>query len=424
MFTFLVKGIFRDRTRSLLPLMVVILGVFITVFLNGWMRGVFSDMIDINANYTTGHLKVMTRAYAANDRQKPNDLALMEADTLIEQLQHDYPAIQWVERIYFGGLLDVPDRNGQTRAQVNSIGRAIDLLHRDSKEVERMNIIPSLVHGRIPNRKGEAIISDEFAKRYELSLGDTVSIVTSTMYGSMSLKDFEISGTIHFGYAMLDRGAVIIDISDARDLLDMQHATGEILGYLGSGVYDSSYAREVAHAFNQHYANSKDEYAPVMRTLEEQENLETLIAFSDRITAIMALVFILAMSVVLWNIGLLGGLRRYAEFGIRLALGEKKLHIYMTVIYEAVVIGLLGSTIGTILGLSLCYYLEANPVDFSFLSQNIGMMLPQKYKAIVWAELYYIGFIPGFMAMTIGASLSGIAIFKRKTSQLFKELEV
>lgn len=34
------------------------------------------------------------------------------------------------------------------------------------------------------------------------------------------------------------------------------------------------------------------------------------------------------------------------------------------------------------------------------------------------------GFIPGVASTILGAMLAGIAIYKRKTSQLFKELEV
>ena len=53
----------------------------------------------------------------------------------------------------------------------------------------------------------------------------------------------------------------------------------------------------------------------------------------------MVFIFVLSMSLVLWNAGLLGGLRRYTEFGTRLAIGEDYSHIYKTMIYESVLIG-------------------------------------------------------------------------------------
>jgi putative ABC transport system permease protein len=130
------------------------------------------------------------------------------------------------------------------------------------------------------------------------------------------------------------------------------------------------------------------------------------------------------MSIVLWNTGLLGGLRRYSEFGVRLALGEEKRHIYKTTIYEAVLIGIIGSFVGTVLGLALTYRLQTHGWDFSAITGNIGMMMPSVFRAQVVPSMYVVGFIPGVVATVLGNSLAGYAIYKRKTAQLFKELEV
>ena len=46
MIKFIFKGILRDKSRSLLPIIVVSIGVFLTVFMSGWIGGVFGDMID------------------------------------------------------------------------------------------------------------------------------------------------------------------------------------------------------------------------------------------------------------------------------------------------------------------------------------------------------------------------------------------
>ena len=86
-------------------MIVVALGVFLTVFMSGFLRGVFNDMTELNAKFTTGHVKILTRAYAENENQVPNDLALVDVKELINQLNTDYPDMEWVERIHTGGLL-------------------------------------------------------------------------------------------------------------------------------------------------------------------------------------------------------------------------------------------------------------------------------------------------------------------------------
>jgi len=424
MIKFLFKGIIRDKSRSLLPVIVVAMGVFLTVFMSGFFRGVFGDMVELNAKFTTGHVKIITRAFAENENQLPNDLALINVSELINKLNLDYPEMEWVERIHTGGLLDVPDDKGETRAQGQAIGTAVDLLSPGTNEVGRMNIQKSIVKGTLPEELGEALISDDFAERFGVSLGDDVTLFGSTMNNSMAFKTFKVSGTIRFGLTLLDRGAIFMDIRDAQQALDMEDAASEILGYFKDGTYNDIKAQQVEESFNAKYSLPDDEFSPQMKRLVEQEGLGDYIALADSMGAIFVSIFVIAMSIVLWNTGLLGGLRRYSEFGVRLALGEEKKHIYKTTIYEAVMIGIIGSVVGTVLGLGAAYYMQSHGWDISALLRNIGMMLPSVYRAKVTPDLFYIGFFPGVIATVLGSALAGFAIYKRKTSQLFHELEV
>ena len=68
--------------------------------------------------------------------------------------------------------------------------------------------------------------------------GNEITLISSTMYGSMAIYNFRVAGTVNFGTSSLDRGTIIADISDVRDALNMQDAAGEILGFLKAGYYD------------------------------------------------------------------------------------------------------------------------------------------------------------------------------------------
>lgn len=424
MIRFLIKGILRDPNRSVLPVIVISIGVFLSVLFSAWFSGVFSDMIHLNANFSTGHLKVMTRAYAENAEQMPNDLALLETGSLMADLQQRFPQLEWTQRIRFGGLLDVADSEGNTRAQGMAAGHAVDLFSASSHEAERMNIPQSIVEGRLPAQPGEALISHDFARRFEVGIGDTVTLFGSTMDGGMSFANFAVAGTVRFGMPALDRGAIIVDITDAQAALDMEDAAGEVLGFFKTGEYEEAAALEIKNAFNALYQNDEDEFAPLMLRLNDQNSLDEYLALSKSMSGIMIFVFIFAMSIVLWNTGLLGGLRRYNEFGIRLAMGEEKRRIFRSLILESVVIGMVGSVLGTVLGLAAAYYLQEVGLDFGSAVQGGGMMMPTVFRAHVSAQAFYIGFIPGLFSMVLGNALSGIGIYKRKTAELFKELGV
>jgi len=424
MIQFLFKGIIRDKNRSLLPVIVISIGVFLTVLGSCWFKGIFTDMIDVNANFSTGHVKAMTRAYADNAGQMANDLALLEANRLIDELNTAYPGLEWVQRIHFGGLLDVPDAEGETRGQGMATGWGIDFFSPGTHEPARMNIPNSIVQGALPAQAGEALISHDFAERFNIKPGDPITLFGSTMHGGMAFANFTVAGTVRFGMRALDRGAIIIDLADAQAALDMAGAAGEILGFFKDGKYNGEKALELKMDFNSRYEDNPDEFAPTMLRLNDQNGLEDYLALSESMSGIMIFIFVLAMSIVLWNTGLLGGLRRYNEFGIRLAMGEEKNHIYRSLIIESVLIGTIGSVVGTALGLAAAFYLQEYGLSFGAAIQGGGIMMPEVFRTRIGPEAFYIGFIPGLFSMVLGNALSGIGIYKRQTAVLFKELSV
>jgi putative ABC transport system permease protein len=424
MIKFLLKGILGDKNRSILPIIIITIGVSLTILLSGYMRGVMGDMIDQNARFDTGHMKIMSRAYAENIAQLPNDLALLGVDELKEELQKDYPEIKWIDRIKFGGLIDVPNGENASKGQGPAAGMAMDIFNPESGEDARMNLTSSIVKGKLPSQHREALVGNDFAEKLNIEIGDEVTYMGTTMNGAMTFENFVVSGTIKFGMPAMDKGAIVIDISDARQLLDMEDGVGEMLGFLPGGVYDDEEVAPIVSSFNAKYAEDTDEYAPEMLALRDQNGLSSYLDMVDYFAALFVGIFVFAMSMVLWNTGLLGGLRRYQEFGIRLALGEPKGHIYRTLIYEAVLIGIIGSVVGTTIGLFGVYLLQKYGIDIGDLMKDSSMMMPTVLRGKMTPDLLYIGFIPGLFAMVLGNMLSGIGIYRRSTASLFKELEV
>ena len=423
MIKFLIKGLLRDSHRSRLPLAVVATGVMLTILLTTWITGVLGDSINLNAKLATGHLKVMTRAYRENMDQLPVDLALTGTDELLKSLRTDFPSVSWVERIEFGGLLDLPDENNETKSQGPFAGIAADLFNEGSGERERLSLDKILVDGKLPSSPGEILVSSMFAQKLGIKVRDKVTFIGSTMFGEMTINNYTVAGTIRYGSALLDRGSILIDISDARKALDMEDASNEILGFTGSDYYDDAKATEVMVSFNKKHPEDHDQFAPVMLRLRDQNDLGTLIDLMSGVVGLISFIFILAMSVVLWNAALIGGLRRYGEVGLRLALGEEKGHIYGSMIAESLIVGIAGSVIGASVGLSLSYLMQQKGIDLSKMMENATMIMPGVFRTRITPQAWYIGFIPGIFATVLGTMLAGVGIFRRQTATLFKELQ-
>ena len=426
MIKFLTKGLLRDRSRSLFPVLVITLTVTLVIFTIGFMQGMLNNLLLDTAVILTGHEKVVTRAYSEESQLMPNDLALMDVDQLIENLEQEYPDFFWSPRITFAGLLDVPDENGETKFQGPVIAFGIDFFSDKSRQVEIWKLESSLVSGKLPENRNDALISSKLANQLNLSAGESVTFIGSTMDNAFTTYNFNVSGTFNLRKGQTDKQMMLVDLSGARLALDMDNAASAIFGFTHSLYYDDEAAVTLRTHYNNTKSDSLDIFSPFMLALRDGNQMGTMVDVSGAMIAIMGGIFLVVVMVVLWNMGLMNGLRRYGEVGLRLAMGESKGQVYRSMISEAVIIGLTGTVIGTGTGLALTYYVQENGIDYTKgieALSNSSMVMPNIFYAQVTPDLFYIGFVPGVLATVLGTMLAGLAIYKREMAQLFKELE-
>ena len=426
MIRFLSKGLIRDRTRSFFPLLVISLTVALVVFGSGFMRGVMNSMLLDTAVMLTGHEKIVTRAYNEESELMPNDLALLGSGELIEKLEIEYPGFFWTPRITFAGLLDVPDKNGETKTQGPVIAMGIDFFSEESRQVEIWELKKSLTEGNLPSRSNDAIISSKLADQLNVSIGEKVTFIGSTMDNAFATYNFYVTGTFNLRKGQTDRQMMLVDISGARNALDMNNAASAIFGFYHDLYYDDKKTVDLRTSFNAVNSDSSDMFSPIMLALRDGNQMGSMVDISNAMVAIMGSIFLIGVMVVLWNMGLMNGLRRYGEVGLRLAIGEPKGHVYRSLITEALIIGIVGTILGTGIGIAITYYVQVNGIDYTKgieALSNSSIIMPNVFYAQVTSDLFYIGFFPGVLATVFGTMLAGVAVYKREMAQLFKDLE-
>jgi len=426
MIRFLIAGVIRDRSRSLFPILTVMIGAAITVTMAAYIGGAMPDMLRLSAHLDAGHVKVMSQGYFDDRHQMPLDMAMADADGLVKTLEAQFPDMMWKPRVRFGGLLDIPNEDGETRAQTTVSIQAADLVSPNSTELDYLKLRKALVKGALPSDPFDILIAQKMAESYDLKVGDPVTLMTSTVNGSMSFQNFRVAGMMVFGIAGLDKGGgIVMDIHGARMALDMNGGSTEILGFFKDDIYTGERAQVVASWINENLSDDSDIYAPMAVRFEDINDFAAMMKFADAFVGIISGVFVLIMFIVLWNSGLMNGLRRYGEIGLRLAVGESKGHIYRTMLVESAIIGVIGTILGTSLGLVGAWLLQEYGIDISDMGADAGngMYFPDVIRGKIVPACFYIGFVPGLIAPFLGSLVSGRGIYKRQTASLFKELE-
>tara|TARA_B100001175_G_scaffold274294_1_gene248467 strand:- start:293 stop:1576 length:1284 start_codon:yes stop_codon:yes gene_type:complete len=426
MINFLFKGLIRDRSRSFFPLIIITSIVAIIIFFSGFLNGIYNSLFFNTALVNSGHIKVVTHAYNLEYQLLPNDLALLESDKLINDLEERYQDYMWTRRITFAGLLDVPDSNGETLMQSPVFGLGIDFLSNNSKQFKVWGIDDKITKGEIFSNKNEILLSERLAERLNVNPGNIVTFIGSTMDGAFSTYNFLVSGIFNLNLGPIDKDMMIVDIKGAEIALDMDNASSEILGYEKNLFFDDKETVFMRNEYNIQFSDTTDVYRPFMLALRDSNQMSTIVDFSNVIMFIIMALFLIVVTLVLWNMGIMNGLRRYGEIGMRLAIGETKRHVFKSMIVESLMIGFLGSLFGTMIGISITSYLERVGLDYSKAIDSLNssnFAMPNVFYPQVTSELFYIGFIPGILATVFGTMLAGRAIYSREMAQLFKELE-
>ena len=431
MIVFLFRGILRDKSRFLFPFSVVSIGVALVVALVGFMEGVFMGMIDMTAKLNAGHLRLVNKPFYDEEHLYPLDRALAaQKETSIWLKKNSTSNIEWSPRIRWGALIDVPDTNGNTRSQTPVVGMALDLKSKNSSEIRRLKLKKSLIKGQLPQKSNEMLMGNSLAQNLDVTLGQSVTIIGQSFDGGLVADNYLIVGLIRFGVTAMDKKMVLIDLADAQSTFYMENMVTDWLGYLPSSFSFDHYIKakkSINFNLNTWMKNPPNDWAkddqPIAISILDQQNMGSMVKTFTVIKSSVVGIFTFLMILVLWNAGVLSGIHRYGEMGLRLAFGEPHWKLIFTLGIEGLFIGILGSIIGCFFGGSFAWYLQEVGLNMGDTFAKSGLMINDVVRARLTIDGFIQGILPGIFASVAGTLVASFAIFKRSEENLFRELE-
>jgi len=431
MIRLLFKGMLQDRTRSLFPFTVVTVGVALVIVLVGFLDGVIMGMVDSTAYLDTGHLRLVNKPFYEEEHLNPIDRALGSQRLTGNWLKENSdPQIQWSPRIRWRAIMDVPDEIGETRSQTPVMGMALDMLSAGSTELKRLDLFESITQGRLPNKRGEALVGYQLAQTLGLELNKPVTLIGRTYDGGLATDNYIVTGFVRFGIFAMDKKMLLIDLADAQETFYLNNMVTDWLGYLPAHVsflnYDE-YRLKLESSLKEFVSThplgwAKDD-VPIVVSIQDQRNIRSHIEMFLIVRKYIVGIFLFLMIVVLWNAGILNGVHRYGEMGIRLAMGETHSRLILSLICESFAIGIIGSVAGSALGGACTYVLQEVGLNMGDAFAKSGLMLSDVVRARLSVGGFVYGIVPGITASILGTLMSALTIYRRSEANLFRELE-
>jgi len=243
-------------------------------------------------------------------------------------------------------------------------------------------------------KRGEMLVPELVARGLQVKAGDTVVLIATNKDGSVNGKTFVIRGTLESATGPGGRDGYI-HIDDARELLRMaQPEVSEI----AVSVKDPGRVERVYAALNDVLAEVKNKQGRPALEVHPWQRLTPFANIANMIDILTLAIKVMLVSIVLvavMNVMVMAVYERIREIGTISAIGTPPRRILALFLSEGLLLGIVGTLIGTAISLGAIYALNLSKITFSF-GQQQGLLLAPAIGA--------------YDVITIAAMVIGVAI--------------
>jgi putative ABC transport system permease protein len=363
------RNLMRYRRRTLLTSTLVVIGI-VAVLLFVAITGSFKSlMIGQITDSMLGHLQVHRRGYVASIESLPLNLNMPPklAGRVAQALESNPGVAAYAPRVKFGAMFS--NFTETTSVRVNGV------------DPERENQVTPLLAGRQLDgerggplvKRGEILIPVIVARGLQVKAGDTVVLVATNKDGSVNGKTFLVRGALESATGPGGRDGYI-HIDDARELLRM--AQPEVTEF-AVRVKQLEQAERVNAGLAGAFEDLKNPKGMSMIEVHPWQRLTPFNNIANMINALTVAIKVMLVSIVLvavMNVMVMAVYERIREIGTISAIGTAPRRILALFVTEGLLLGVLGSAIGTALSLAAIYALNVWKITYNF-GQQQGLLL-------------------------------------------------
>jgi putative ABC transport system permease protein len=336
MFRLALRNVFRHKMRTALTVAAIVTGVVALVLSGGFVEDSLLQLREATIHSQLGHLQIHAAGYrrAGNPQSKQS----IDDPGLVVRAAQNLPQVEDVmARLTFEAVLN----NGRTDIPVLGVGL-------EPEKEAKLGSLVSIIAGRpLSGDPYEVLLGEGVAATSKLKPGDHATLITNTAAGALNNIDFTVAGVFRSFSKDYDARAVRVPLAAAQELLDVR-AVNEIV----VSLKQTEFTNDVA-------ALLRKQLDPGVYEIETWERLAD---FYDKAAALYRRQFLVMQVIVL--IAVLLGVassvsmtifERIGEFGTMKALGNGSGRIFRLAIAENLLLGLIGSGAGVLLGVLLAW---------------------------------------------------------------------
>ena len=370
--------------------------VFGIITSKSFIGGLWGSTINNVIMLETGHVRVAHNKFFEKEKTQPLEYYIEDAEKVIVQLEKLKGVDFATPRIKAPVMLNLNDKNYYTQ-----------LLGIEPEKERRFNLIhEKVVDGEYLSSESRGVmVGSGFAEKFDLHTGQKITLLSQTVYNSISVESFKITGIFTYGIKSLDERLMLASIDRVRDLVKMGDGTSEILILLDDIEGSLAVENEVNAVISPDYT---------AKAWENQGNYFNMIRIAAQIYNVVYFFFLLLASFVIINTILISVYEREKEIGALTALGMSRGEVLSLFVAEAGILSFIGSLLGSLSGGLISFILSKVGINTLALwgdtmsDMNISNVI---YLRAEWQTVIF-SFIFGFLVSIVFASIPAFKAVK------------
>jgi len=379
------RNIIRKKTHTAMTLAAIVLGVAGLILAGGWVNDIFVTLAEALIHSQSGHVQVYKTGFYAAGARSPEKYLIADPAS-IKKTNAGLPEINnSMARLNFTGLLNTG------RSDLPILGEGVE----PDKEAELGSSL-SITAGRQLADKDTFGMAVGFgvAQALKLKPGDHVTLLANALEGALNSLDFEVIGVFQSFSTDYDARAVRIPLPAAQELLGTQSANALVITLKKTADTD-----RVTAWLKEHLGPAGLE---VKTWIELNDFYEKTVELYKRQFGFLQLIILIMVLLSVTNSVNMSVFERVGEFGTMMSLGNRSGEVFQLIVTESVLLGLIGSGLGVMLGVALALVISAIGIPMPPPpNANVGYMA---HIQIVASSLL-VAFAIGFSATVAAAIL-------------------
>ena len=307
-------------------------------------QGLFDAIVRDLTNYRFGNLQITDE----EDYIDKSDVSLINWFERIPNVEAATPRLSSVASI---NITKFGEKIEKTRVPV--VG--IDPL----RDIKASTVYQTVTEGQYVFSRNSIVLGSNVARDLGgAQVGDSVKLKIIDRYGQEQLKRFIVTGIAKSPGGQGFDYSVVVHIDTLRDMMNRHGYTGEIM----VKIDDPKKAVEIKNLFLRVFPNEDF----IAETIEEAAE-EQLAGFRSGIAMINMIGYFGMMSsafaIVTIQMMIVNGKTR--EIGVMRAIGAKRRDILLIFLFQGIIIGAIGATVGTATGLGYTIYAKETKMSFN-----------------------------------------------------------